>query len=416
MIKKLEVFKKLSILSYFISLFITILLFPIIFFIIKLIGIFYKIRFTEIFSHRYGHLGANPHAHLIEKKEDKTKVRYLDFFCTNKIGVCNMTLLNLWKKKIIILPRCIIAPTIYLLNKIYSPLKNPHTIKNFNEKGRDLNFVWDKYKPSINLSPEQHKNCVNILLNNKIEISKIKFVCLFNRDDAYFNSFKNNKSWYYRSHQNYNIKKFNLMVDELSKRDIYTFRMGAKVEGTIGENNSKVIDYANSKFRSEVMDIFLAINCMFGISCGTGSSCVAVVHRKPLLDLNGNIYQLETNPKSNVLLSKHYYSKEKKRNLTLKELMQFNLGSLNTREQLDAAKIEVTECTQEEIKDACLELLDRTQGNWVDKNEDIILQNIFKEKYDNFKVHPKTGVRWHGDIVRSNYSSSFLRLNRDWLN
>jgi len=205
------------------------------------------------------------------------------------------------------------------------------------------------------------------------------------------------------------------MVDELSKRDIYTFRMGAKVEGTIGENNSKVIDYANSKFRSEVMDIFLAINCMFGISCGTGSSAIAVVHRKPLLDLNGNIYQLETNPKSNVLLSKHYYSKEKKRNLTLKELMQFNLGSLNTREQLDEAKIEVTECTEEEIKDACLELLDRIQGNWVDKNEDIILQNIFKQKYDNFKICKKTGIRWHGDIIRSNYSSKFLRNNANWL-
>ena len=409
------IISKFNTLIYFISLFITILLFPIIFLFIKFIGIFYKIRLTEILSHRYGHLAANPHGYLIEKKEDKSNIKYLDFFCTNKIGICNKVLLSLWKKKIKILPRFIIAPTIYLLNKIYSASKNPYTIRNFNEKGRDLNFVWDKYKPFINLSPKQYESCVNILLDNNIEISKIKFACLFNRDDAYFNSFKHNKSWYYRSHQNYNIKKFNLMVDELSKRNIYTFRMGAKVEGTIGENNPKVIDYANSNFRSEVMDIFLAINCMFGISCGTGSSGIAVIYRKPLLDLNGNIFQLETFPKNNILLSKHYYSKEKKRNLTLRELMQFNLGSLNTREQLDQAKIDVKDCTEEEIKDACLELLDRVQGNWVDKAEDISLQNKFKEKYDNFKVHPKTGMRWHGDIIRSNYSSKFLRNNANWL-
>ena len=127
------------------------------------------------------------------------------------------------------------------------------------------------------------------------------------------------------------------------------------------------------------------------------------------------MFPLETFPKNNILLSKHYYSKEKKRNLTLRELMQFNLPSLNTREQLDQAKIDVKDCTEEEIKDACLELLDRVQGNWVDKAEDISLQNKFKEKYDNFKVHPKTGMRWHGDIIRSNYSSKFLRNNANWL-
>ena len=165
------IISKFNTLIYFISLFITILLFPIIFLFIKFIGIFYKIRLTEILSHRYGHLAANPHGYLIEKKEDKSNIKYLDFFCTNKIGICNKVLLSLWKKKIKILPRFIIAPTIYLLNKIYSASKNPYTIRNFNEKGRDLNFVWDKYKPFINLSPKQYESCVNILLDNNIEIS-----------------------------------------------------------------------------------------------------------------------------------------------------------------------------------------------------------------------------------------------------
>ena len=405
---------KLKTLVYFISFFITILLFPLIFFSIKVVGIFYKIRLTELQSERYGHLTVCPQVHLIKKKESNGKFKYLDFFCESRFPLCNKVLMNLWKKKIMILPRSLIGPTIYLLNKIYSQSKNPYTIFNFNQSTRIVDATWDKYEPFINLSPEQHESCVKILSKNNIEIDKIKFVCLFNRDNAYLNSFKHKKNLYYRSHQNYNIKKFNLMADELSKKDIYTFRMGSKVEGTFGGQNAKIIDYANSNFRSELMDIFLAINCMFGIVCGTGSSGIAQLYKKPFLDLNGNIYQLHTADKNNILLSKHYFSEEKKRNLNLRELMQ--LDHLTNQLELNNTNIQIVDCKDEEIKDACLELLDRLQGNWKDTAEDINLQKIFRQQYDNFKVNPRTGLKWHDDTIRANYSNTFLRKNKNWLN
>ena len=67
------IISKFNTLLYYISLSITILLFPIIFFFIKLIDVFYKIRFTEILSNRYGHLALNPEYYLVEKKEYEKK-------------------------------------------------------------------------------------------------------------------------------------------------------------------------------------------------------------------------------------------------------------------------------------------------------------------------------------------------------
>lgn len=124
------IISKLNTLLYYISFSITILLFPIIFFFIKLIDVFYKIRFTEILSNRYGHLALNPEYYLVEKKENNKKKKYLDLFCRSRYGICNKELWNLWKKKIIILPRFLIGPIIVIFNKIYK-FQNPHTIINF---------------------------------------------------------------------------------------------------------------------------------------------------------------------------------------------------------------------------------------------------------------------------------------------
>lgn len=409
---------KLNTAFYFISFFITILFFPIIFTFIKLINIFYQIRFTEILSNRYGHLALNPEHYLVEKKIGKKDIKYLDLFCCSRYGICNYELWKMWKKKIIIFPRFLIGPIITILSKIYKS-NNPHTINNFTQQHRDLKFQWDLYNCSIDLTNKQKEICKKILLNNNIKIEEIDFVCLFNRDDAYINSIKDKKNHTHLNnfkHHNYKIKKFSLMANELTKRNIYVFRMGSKVEEQFDEKNSKIIDYANSKFRSELMDIFLASKCIYGISCGTGSSGVASLFRKPILSLNGNIYHIDTYNKVGVMLSKHYFCKIKKRNLTLEELMKFEHGHLDNGEQLENEKIEVRDCTAEEIKDACLELLERIQGNWKDTEQDINLQKIFKEKYDNFKVDTNNGLRWHGDIIRCHYSSKFLVSNQDWLN
>ena len=96
-LKKIK--SKYKIILFYVSFIITLLFFPIIFFLIKAINLFFRIRITEIATHRYGHLTLNPEIYLLEKKEEEKNKRYLDFFYESKYGVCNNEELNLWKKK-----------------------------------------------------------------------------------------------------------------------------------------------------------------------------------------------------------------------------------------------------------------------------------------------------------------------------
>ena len=222
---------KFNTLLYYISLLITILLFPIIFFFIKLIDVFYKVRFTEILSNRIGHLTVNIEQYLFNKYPDKND-KYIDLFYPSRYGVCNKELFNLWKKKICILPRFLIEPIDIILSKIYGE-KNSFTIKNFQNCVTDDKFNRDIYNTPIELSITQINNCKKILLNYGIDIENIKFACFFIRDDAYLKSFRKSKNWYYLTHHNYEIDTFLLTANELTKRGIYVFRMGAKVEKKI---------------------------------------------------------------------------------------------------------------------------------------------------------------------------------------
>ncbi len=410
----LKFFSKLEVFLFYLFFLITLILFPLIISLFFLIKPFLTIRITMILSNRYGHLALNPMQYLVNKKEENKSNNYLDLFYTSRYGVCNRELLKLWKKKIIILPRYLIEPSHILMNKIFGK-NNYFTIPFFDYLIRDTNFYRDLHKPPFELTKNQIQKCEQILINEGIDIKKMKYVCLFNRDDAYLNSFKHKKNWYYLSHHNYKINKFLSTAKELNKRDIYVIRMGAIVEEKFGEGIPMIFDYANSKVRSELMDIFLASNCLFSIATGTGAMGVSEAYHKPLLELNANLHHMPTYLKNCVMLSKHYYSKKLNRNLKLKEIMKYEINELQTRNQLDKEEIDMIDCTDEEIKNACIELLERIENNWTIDKKDQLLQEKFHKSYDNFKIDKKTGFRYHNDMIRALYSSSFLSKNQEWL-
>ena len=73
-------------------------------------------------------------------------------------------------------------------------------------------------------------------------------------------------------------------------------------------------------------------------------------------------------------------------------------------------------CSHQEITDATLEILDRIEGKWSDTEETIKLQNKFKSIFEKNKMSKTTGRRFHGSIIKANYSNKFLLKNKNWLN
>ena len=95
-----------------------------------------------------------------------------------------------------------------------------------------------------------------------------KFICLNVRDSQFLKKlFKLDLD--YHSYRNANIDDFLLCCDELTKLGYYVIRMGVVTE-KIETKNDKIIDYSNSKYRSDFMDFYLGINCEFCITTGSG--------------------------------------------------------------------------------------------------------------------------------------------------
>ena len=385
---------------------------PLIYLIIKFLGFIFTIRIIPIFSNRFGHLSVDLEQYMIQKEKNKEMEKYVDIFFSSKYGVCNQELLNLYKKNLLVLSHNILEP-VYLLCNRFS--KN-HTIPYFSIRSKEIEKVWNNYKPSISLNEDQINYCEKKINEFGLDFKENRFVCLFNRDDTYLinSGKKTNRSWYYVSHHSYNINKFALTADKLGQKKIYLFRMGKTSKKDSNITNKFFIDYANSELRSDLMDIYLASNCVFGMGGGTGSKGVALVFRRPLLHLISDIHEFRTYQENNLLLSKRYYSKNKKRCLTLQEILNYKHGTLSSREQLDNENIEMIDCSEQELADASMEMIDRIDNKWTDTKEIKELQSLFKNHDWSKLVYPHNGEQLHTN-VKANYSSNFLLNNKDWL-
>ena len=94
-----------------------------------------------------------------------------------------------------------------------------------------------------------------------------------------------------------NSDNFLLAAETLANKGYKIFRLGRRLKNHLHQN-SNIIDYANSEFRSDFLDLFIGKVCKFGVSTGTGIENVATVFRKPLcitaFHLNFHIFIVET--------------------------------------------------------------------------------------------------------------------------
>ena len=97
-------------------------------------------------------------------------------------------------------------------------------------------------------------------------------------------------------------------------------------------------------------------------------------------------------------MSKRYYSKNKKRCLTLQEILNYKHGTLSSREQLDNENIEMIDCSEQELADASMEMIDRIDNKWTDTKEIKELQSLFKNHDWSKLVYPHNGEQLHTNM------------------
>ena len=390
---------------YFLALFILI--------IIYLSQSFYLIRFGKLDSTRLGHFAANTELYFCEKEAgiNTPKQKYLDLFFLQEIS--NNHLAKMWKRKLIILP-CFILKPIFFINKFASnflTFAEKHTIST-SMFDRDIFNLIDKQKPHLSFTNDEIDKGENFL--KKFGLSRTsKFVCLIVRDNAYLEQTQPEHNWDYHTHRNFDVNKFIDAAEALALKGYHVFRMGAKVEKKFESKNNKIVDYANSKERSDFLDIFLGANCNFCITTSCGFDAIPFIFRVPIAYITVNIKHFFTFSRRFLIMPKHYYSKKLNRKLNFKELIDKKIGNFETKKEYDDKNIAIIENTSTEIKEFALEMLNRNENKWKNTEEDKKIQIKFWDIY-RFFLKENNIEHLHGKIY-ANISNSFLKKNPEWL-
>ena len=400
--------------------------------IIRLIKPWLLIRWYGLTCSRIGHLGLDPELYSCRRdaKINQPSQKYIDIFFLGNKYICNKQLVKMLRRNLTILPAFLILPLSNINRFINLFIKGggQHEI-DIDPTKEFYKIIMHKSNPHISFSKEEKLKAKKIL--NEFGIPEnIKFVCLIVRDSAYLDRYKNysHRNWDYHSYRDCDIDRYVLAAEELASRGYYVFRMGVKVHKSLKSSDPKIIDYANSKIKSDFMDIYLGANCTFCISSSCGFDAIPTIFRKPVAFTYTPFGQIQVQGENDLVITKHHLNKKNKKKLTISEIFSSNVALSFRSEEYQNNNIELQENTPEEIRDLVTEMDERISGSWKETEEDLLLQKKFWYIFeDNMKkldmLEPEnpylkilSPMYATYDIKKkTKFSSNFLRNNLDWI-
>ena len=399
--------------------------------IIRLIRPWLLIRWHGLASSRIGHIAINSELYSCkrEAKIDQPSQAHIDIFFLKDKYVCNKQLVKMLRRDLMILPAFLLVPLFYINRFFNLFIKGGfhHEININLNIDRDIHNIMDKFDPHISFTEQEKLRGKKILYEFGIP-KNAKFVCLVVRDSAYLDRYKDRtlKDFSYHNYRDGNVDNFLLAAEELANRGYYVFRMGVKVKKPLNSSNPKIIDYANSKLRSDFMDIYLCAHCTFSITTACGIDAVITVFRKPIAFIQVPFGHMQVQCKNDLLMTKHHFDKKNNKNLTISEIFSSNVALSFFSKEYEENNVELKENTPKEIRELAIEMEERVSGNWKETEKDLLLQKKFWEIFERNMKNLNFQNYKNPELIRSMYpmycvkkrakfSASFLRNNKDWI-
>ncbi len=170
----------------------------------------------------------------------------------------------------------------------------------------------------------------------------------------------------------------------------------------------KVIDYAHSPFKSELMDLYLINKCRFFIGLGSGPTFTATLFDKPQILVNMNDWSMGVPlKKGGIVLIKHVFSTSKNKFLSVKEILNepydVTVFGFSSEEYIlhENTSKEIKAAVEEYILNSDKNLLSDFQKKFNKKREEAI-----KRWLDNGEP------RWHGIPNEENFLSQYRIASR----
>jgi putative glycosyltransferase (TIGR04372 family) len=141
-----------------------------------------------------------------------------------------------------------------------------------------------------------------------------------------------------------------------------------------------VIDYANSKAKSDWMDVFLCANCKFFLGNSSGLCFLAAIFgvHSALANMIPVSGALPVG-RGDVGIPKLLRSRKSGQLLSYRDVLASPVSNFRYASQYEEADITVEENAPEDIRDLTLEILARVSGTGIDDAADDRLQEKFQQ-------------------------------------
>lgn len=241
------------------------------------------------------------------------------------------------------------------------------------KKARSAQQQWDQEgrPPLIRLLDEVVENGRQRLRQMGIP-KDAWFVCLHTRDPA-FHSSKPDPSQTWRDSD---IDNYTLAIQAIADRGGWVVRMGDE-QLKKAPMHDHLVDYANSRFKSDWMDVFLCAQCRFFIATNSGLGVVPSTFGVPAIAVDYIPLGNELYIKDGCFIPKLLWSEAEARYLTFHEAMTPPLGFTHSGDTFRG--LQVRDNTPEEIGELVEEMLDRLDGRLEYSVVDEELQRRFND-------------------------------------
>ena len=350
-----------------------------------------KYRIVNIFTERIGHLAIEPVCASIDYKY-KYKLIIIKYG-----NIANNYLLNLWKEDFIIIESKL---TSWILKSMtifrLASLDCRKYERVFNQPRLSFKVLAQKInlESLINIPPSDLHYLYGYL--EKLGMRKSDwFVCIHAREEG-FSPIDDS----IQSHRNSKIENYDKAINHILSLGGWVIRLGDSSMRKILFCDEKVIDYANSNLKSELLDVLLCNHARFilGSSSGIctlgsllGTPC-AIANILPVADAWFTRFDIYT--------SKKIFSIKEQRVLTLFEMMTLPVCNFRFASQYDDAGYVCLENSAEEIYNLCVEMVDFIDYNFARSQKQLDVNNIISS----FRT-----VKSNAYYSEANFSVSFFR-------
>ena len=369
------------------------------YFIVNEISKIKTIEIIRIYSSRVGHLSWNmDNYHNIITKQNsigsKTRVFILDS------TVSNHAILNMFKTGI---------PGIYIKGKLARILSQLIKV----ERWKRFVVSWETIHPNQPRLAntlrwvEVPKSEINRFLV-KHKLTNQQSVVFHNRDESYLNH--TNGDGNYHVYRNFPFSDYSSAISTLQKFNMAAIRIGTIIEEEYLAENLITLTGENQDYWGDVTGVEIS---KFFVSGSSGISHLSTLLRKPHLYVNlipFDLARLSACAQNSVFIPKKLRDLSTGNFLSLKESIDlFRNWTIHDRHFFTVRKIEIVNNSQQEINEALLEMLWRTNSNW----KETFYQSEIRERLE--KLYNDDFSKYVFNDLGIQLSESFVKHNYKWL-